>query len=159
MSAPSRSSIERRSSAEASAGEGNDPGLRRGKSEPRSSADDSVGDGKPDGESAFSRVGVARVTIVGAAAADRLDAEKEGEPARSEGAFDLLIMQGVAELDELDDAIIAERLLLRAAAIVVSLLREKLETERSRSSTPVRACVCEREDEEKTARGSSKDEK
>ena len=65
MSAPSSSSMERRSRAEASAGEGKEPGLRRGKSEPRSSADDSVGRGKPDGGealSAFSRVGVARVT-------------------------------------------------------------------------------------------------
>ena len=71
--------------------------------------------------SAFSRVGVARVTMRAASAADRLDAE-EGEPAtaRSEGVDDLMMEHsGGADVDELD-AISAERLLLRAAAIVLS---------------------------------------
>ena len=146
MSAPSSSSMERRSRAEARAGEGKDPGLRRGKSEPRSSADDSVGEGKPEGgvASAFSRVGVARV-MTRATDADRLDAAEEGEPAtaRSEGVDLLMTMEehsGVADVevdgeDELDDAIIAERLLLRAAAIV-SLWRRMRET-----SLRLRACA------------------
>ena len=137
MSAPSSSSMERRSRAEARAGEGKDPGLRRGKSEPRSSADDSVGRGKPEGgvASAFSRVGVARVTM---RAADRFVAEGEAAAARSEGVVDLMIMQGVAELDELDDAIIAERLLLRAAAIVLSCSRLEL----CAKGSPLRFCAC-----------------
>ena len=81
--------------------------MRRGKSEPRSAADDSVGKGKPEGggvASAFSRVGVARVTM--RAAADRLLVD--------------LMMERVGVADEVDvEAIDAERLLLRAAAIVL----------------------------------------
>ena len=143
MSAPSSSSMERRSRAEARAGEGKDPGLRRGKSEPRSSADDSVGRGKPEGgvASAFSRVGVARVTM---RAADRFVAEGEAAAARSEGVVDLMMeRRGVAddvdadELVELD-AIEAERLLLRAAAIVLSCSRLEL----CAKGSPLRFCAC-----------------
>ena len=121
VSAPSRSSTERRSRAEAKAGEGKDPGLRRGKSEPRSSADDSVGSGKPEeGGSAFSRVGVARAATKRRDDAVRLvdDAarEDEEEEGTSADARLLLLMErsGVAAdaAEEELDAIIAERLLL-----------------------------------------------
>jgi hypothetical protein len=137
VSAPSSSSIERRSRAEAKAGEGNDPGLRRGSSEPRSSAEDSVGEGKlPGVASAFSRVGVARATRGGekAAAPDRFDAEAEGDARASEGGDEALLpmemeeRSGVAgEVDDVEqvDAIIAERqLLLRAAAMFLCWFAE-----------------------------------
>jgi len=105
-----------------------------------------VGKGKPEGgvASAFSRVGVARVTMRAASAADRLDAE-EGEPAtaRSEGVDDLMMEHsGVADVDELD-AISAERLLLRAAAIVLS------RGWRCERLIPLRLCVRVRKLEER----------
>lgn len=133
MSAPSSSSIERRPSAEARAGEGKVPGLRRGRSEPRSSADDSAGSGKPEGgvASAFSRVGVARATERADREAAERGAVSEGDDDDGEGRL-LLLMErsGVVSVDADDaelDAINAERLLLRAAAIFLSglcLVRE-----------------------------------